>query len=89
VDAYQKHLQYYQQAGKYFDPPLSVLDIPYDDKAIRGYLHMPPDIEKPPLILWNGGIDTLKGDSYNNIQPYIDRGYCGLCRRAQWLEQYL
>ena len=75
VDAYEKHLRYYQRAGEYFDPPLILLDIPYDNKTIRGYLHMPPDVEKPPLILWNGGIDTWKGDSYNNIQPYIDRGF--------------
>jgi len=75
LDAYRKHLRYYKRAGQYFDPELIVLDIPYDGKTIQGYLHMPPDIEKPPLILWNGGIDTWKGDSYNNIQPYIDRGF--------------
>jgi esterase FrsA len=78
LDAYRKHLQYYKRAGRYFDPELVVLDIPYDGKNIQGYLHMPPDTEKPPLILWNGGIDTWKGDSYNNIQPYVDRGFAVL-----------
>lgn len=78
LDAYRKHLQYYKRAGRYFDPELVVLDIPFDKKSIQGYLHMPPDIERPPLILWNGGIDTWKGDSYNNIQPYIDRGFAVL-----------
>lgn len=78
LGAYRKHLEYYKRAGQYFDPELIVLDIPYDGKKIQGYLHMPPDIERPPLILWNGGIDTWKGDSYNNIQPYIDRGFAVL-----------
>jgi len=78
LDAYRKHLQYYKLAGQYFDPELIVLDIPYDEQSIQAYLHLPPDIEKPPLILWNGGIDTWKGDSYNNIQPYIHRGFAVL-----------
>ena len=78
LEAFNKHLHYYQKAGQFFDPELIVLDIPYDGKSIPAYLHMPADIEKPPLILWNGGIDTWKGDSYNNIQPYIDRGFAVL-----------
>ncbi len=78
LEAFNKHLHYYQKAGQFFDPELIVLDIPYDEKSIPAYLHMPADIEKPPLILWNGGIDTWKGDSYNNIQPYIDRGFAVL-----------
>ena len=78
ADAYQKHLQYYKRAGKYFDPQLVIIDIPYDGQTIQGYLHLPPDLEKPPLILWNGGIDTWKGDVYNNIRPYVDRGFAVL-----------
>ena len=78
LEAFNKHLHYYQKAGQFFDPELIVLDIPYDGKSIPAYLHMPADIEKPPLILWNGGIDTWKGDSYSNIQPYIDRGFAVL-----------
>lgn len=75
LEAYRKHLHYYEMAGQHFEPKLVVLNIPFDGQSIRGYLHMPADVEKPPLILWNGGIDTWKGDVYNNIQPYIDRGF--------------
>jgi esterase FrsA len=78
ADAYQKHLQYYKRAGEFFDPQLVIVDIPYDKKSIQGYLHLPPDVENPPLILWNGGIDTWKGDVYNNIKPYVDRGFAVL-----------
>ena len=77
-EAYQKHLHYYQRAGEYFDPPLVVVDIPFDGESIQGYLHRPAGIEKPPLILWNGGIDTWKGDVYNNIQPYLAAGFAVL-----------
>jgi len=78
ADAYNQHLTYYKRAGKYFDPQLVIIDIPYDGQTIQGYLHMPTDVEKPALILWNGGIDTWKGDVYNNIKPYVDRGFAVL-----------
>jgi esterase FrsA len=78
LDAYKKHLQYYERAGEYFDPQLIVVEIPFDKKKIRGYLHMPQDVVKPPLILWNGGIDTWKGDAYSSFQPYIEAGFAVL-----------
>jgi esterase FrsA len=78
ADAYSQHLKYYKRAGEYFDPQLVIIDIPYHGQTIQGYLHLPADVEKPPLILWNGGIDTWKGDVYNNIKPYIDRGFAVL-----------
>ncbi len=76
--AYIAHLENYEKAGAFFDSPLVIVDIPFDNGHVRGYLHLPNDVAKPPLILWNGGIDTWKGDSYNNIQPYIDRGFAVL-----------
>ncbi|MDH3352071.1 MAG: alpha/beta hydrolase [Gammaproteobacteria bacterium] len=78
AEAYNKHLQYYKRAGEFFDPKLVIIDIPYDKQTIQAYLHMPSGVEKPALILWNGGIDTWKGDVYNNIQPYVDRGFAVL-----------
>jgi esterase FrsA len=78
LQAYRKHLQYYKRAGEYFNPKLVIVDIPYDSDTIQAYLHLPLDVEKPALILWNGGIDTWKGDVYNNIQPYVDRGFAVL-----------
>jgi esterase FrsA len=78
AEAYQKHLKYYRRAGEFFEPPLVIVDIPFDGETIQGYLHRPSGIDKPPLILWNGGIDTWKGDVYNNIQPYIEAGFAVL-----------
>ena len=96
VEAFEKHLEAYQRAGQYFDPPLSVLQIPYDDGHIKGYLHMPDEgDDSPPLILWNGGIDTWKGDSYNNIQPYLAEGFAvltfdvlGTGESSGWVARY-
>ncbi len=78
LEAYRQHLKSYQNAGRFFEPPLQVLQIPFDDGHITGYLHLPEEGEKPPLILWNGGIDTWKGDSYSHIQPYLTAGFAVL-----------
>lgn len=78
LEAYRKHLESYRRAGQYFDPALQILQIPYDNGHIVGYLHLPKEGDKPALILWNGGIDTWKGDSYNNIQPYLATGFAVL-----------
>lgn len=78
LKAYSKHLESYKLAGRFFEPALQVLKIPYDNGHIVAYLHLPSVGGKPPLILWNGGIDTWKGDSYNNIQPYLTTGFAVL-----------
>ena len=78
LDAYHKHLQYYERAGEFFKPQLRVVEIPFEGRSIRGYLHLPQDVVKPPLILWNGGIDTWKGDAYSSFQPYIEAGFAVL-----------
>ncbi|MDH4109615.1 MAG: esterase FrsA [Gammaproteobacteria bacterium] len=77
-EAYLRHLQSYRRAGEFFEPKLVVIDIPFDSKSITGYLHLPRTSAKPPLILWNGGIDTWKGDVYDNIRPYVERGFAVL-----------
>lgn len=78
AEAYQKHLRSYLRAGEFFSPKLVVVDIPFEGSMIKGYLHLPEAGGNPPLILWNGGIDTWKGDVYDNIRPYIDRGFAVL-----------
>ncbi|MCH8861109.1 MAG: alpha/beta fold hydrolase, partial [Proteobacteria bacterium] len=72
--AYAKHLEYYIRAGKYFDVPLQVVEVPYRGGNIVGYLHMPKNATTPPLVIWTNGIDTHKADAYQRIQPFLERG---------------
>lgn len=72
--AYKKHLEYYQKAGRYFDPPLQIVKIKFRGEDVVGYLHLPKNKKKPPLILWANGIDTHKADVYTRIKPFLDRG---------------
>lgn len=72
--AYARHLEYYQRAGKFFDPPLQVVKVPYRGGNIVGYLHLPKGAGRPPLIVWTNGIDTHKADAYRRILPFLERG---------------
>ena len=45
-----------------FDPPLEVVEIPFDGKKLVGYLQKPPGVTKPPVVLHWGGVDGWKED---------------------------
>lgn len=59
--AYQKAIDAYLQHARYFDPPLEVVHIPYEDKEIVGYLRLPATTPRPvPLVLAISGLDSRK-----------------------------
>lgn len=72
--AFALHLEFYLRAGKYFDSPLQVVNVPYLDGQIVGYLHMPKGASRPPLVIWTNGIDTHKADAYQRLLPFLKRG---------------
>jgi acetyl esterase/lipase len=61
---YRKSLEVYEKAGKYFEPPLERLDIPFGDKKIPIYLRVPHDGQKHAIVINFGGIDSFKAESY-------------------------
>lgn len=61
---YRKSLEVYEKAGKYFEPPLERLDIPFGDKKIPIYLRVPRDGQKHAIVINFGGIDSFKAESY-------------------------
>lgn len=89
--AYVKHLDYYQKAGKYFDPPLQIVKTPFRGETVNGYLHLPKNVKRPPLIIWANGIDTHKADIYARLKHFTDRGIAvltvdtiGTGENSQW-----
>jgi esterase FrsA len=61
---YRKSLEVYEKAGKYFEPPLERLDIPFGDKKIPIYVRVPHDGQKHAIVINFGGIDSFKAESY-------------------------
>jgi hypothetical protein len=72
---YRKSLEVYEKAGKYFEPPLERLDIPFGDKKIPIYLRLPRDGQKHAIVINFGGIDCSRRRVTNTMR---------VCRKQAW-----
>ncbi len=59
---YQAALRNYVKAAKYFDPPLEKVEIPFEGKVLKGYLQVPRNTVRPPVVMHWGGVDGWKED---------------------------
>jgi dienelactone hydrolase len=73
--AYDDQLRVYQKGGKLFDVPLEVVKVPYKGGQITTYLHKPVGVEKPPLVIWCGGVDQYKANHWRPIQDMLAKGF--------------
>ena len=73
--AYDAQLRVYQKGGKLFDVPLEVVKVPYKDGQITTYLHKPVGVEKPPLVIWCGGVDQYKANHRRPIEDMLAKGF--------------
>lgn len=73
--AYDAQLRVYQKGGKLFDVPLEVVKVPYKGGQITTYLHKPVGVEKPPLVIWCGGVDQYKANHWRAIQDMLAKGF--------------
>ncbi len=71
---YEQQLRAYQKGGKLFDVPLEVVKVPFKDGVITTYLHKPVGVEKPPLVIWSGGVDQYKANHYRAVQDMLAKG---------------
>lgn len=60
--AYQNALAAFHSYGKYLDPPVEVVHIPYDGKDVVGYVRMPKAAGPVPMLLMINGTDSRKED---------------------------
>ncbi len=72
--AYAKALEAFLAHVKFFDTPLEVVHIPFENSEIVGYLRLPKNAKVPvPLVLAISGLDSRKEDLAENfgaILPY-------------------
>lgn len=66
VAAYQHSLRCFRKAAHYFDPPLQVVEIPFEGKVLTGYLQVPAGVSRPPVVIHWGGVDGWKEDRQRN-----------------------
>lgn len=60
--AYEHSLRNFRKAAKYFDPPLAIIELPFEGRKLIGYLQVPRGAKKPPVVMHWGGVDGWKED---------------------------
>lgn len=60
--AYRHSLRIFRKAAKHFEAPLEVVELPFGDARLVGYLQVPPGIALPPVVMHWGGVDGWKED---------------------------
>jgi fermentation-respiration switch protein FrsA (DUF1100 family) len=63
MNCYRGALKNFLQAGKYLDPPIERIEIPFEGKKVVGYLQVPRGAARPPVVMHWGGVDGWKEDS--------------------------
>jgi esterase FrsA len=74
-EAYNKTIRACLAAGQLFDPPMERIAIPFEGKEIVGYMRLPKEVNKPPLIFSWGGIDAWKEDERDRIEGFLREGW--------------
>jgi esterase FrsA len=72
--SYEKAIEAFRAHAKFWDPPLEIVKIPFEEKEIIGYLRLPKNANGPvPLVLAVNGLDSRKEDlaeSFSAILPF-------------------
>jgi len=72
--SYQKAIEAFLAHARFFDPPLAVVNLPFEGKEIIGYLRLPKNLKSPvPLVIAVNGLDSRKEDlaeSFGAILPF-------------------
>jgi len=72
--SYAKALEAFLAHARFWDPPLEVVHIPFENSEITGYLRLPKNAKAPvPLVIAVNGLDSRKEDlseSFSAILPY-------------------
>lgn len=80
VPLWQEAVTCFQQAARLFDPPLELIQIPFDDYCLPGYFIGQKRSGKAKTLIMVGGADTYVEDLYLFIGPgAVKRDYNLLC----------
>ena len=77
---YERTRAYFQKAGALDDPPLETVTVPFDGRDGEGselhfYVQRPRGVERPPVVMTWGGIDTWKEEMRSRAAYLLDLGF--------------
>ena len=58
--AYRKSIENFRKAIRTWDPPMEIVEIPFEGKKIVGQLRKPKGVTRPPVVIRTGGVDGYK-----------------------------
>ena len=64
----------WRKAAPLVDPPMELLEIPFEGTTLPGYLRRPHGVERPPLAVFVPGADSTKEELYDFTEYCLDRG---------------
>jgi pimeloyl-ACP methyl ester carboxylesterase len=56
------------------EPPMELLEVPFEGTALPGYLRRPPGVERPPLVVLVPGGDSTKEELFNLTEHILAQG---------------
>ena len=75
---FRKSLEMYEKAGRFFEPPLEKINIPFAAESIPAYLRIPRGGRRHSVVINFGGIDSFKAESYEYDEA-LQRAGMGTC----------
>lgn len=77
AQAYRDSVRVFRKAARYFDTPLEIIEIPFGDRKLTGYLQIPKGIDRPPVVMHWGGVDGWKEDRQRAHARFHRAGIAG------------
>jgi 2,6-dihydroxypseudooxynicotine hydrolase len=64
----------FRKAAPLVDPPMELMEVPFEGITLPGYLRKPRGVAKPPLVLLVPGGDSTKEELYDFGEHMVQRG---------------
>lgn len=68
----------FRRAAPLLDPPAEAVAIPYNGRALPGYVRRPHGVDRPPVVLLIAGLDSTKEEFHTFASLFLRRGVATL-----------
>jgi esterase FrsA len=76
--AYLDSVRMFRKAAQHFDDPLQIVEIPFQEGKLTGYLTIPKGVTRPPVVIHWGGVDGWKEDRQAQVAFLLRAGLATL-----------
>ena len=74
MNCYKGALRTFLKAAPRMEPPLERVEMPFEGKKVVGYLQIPKESDRPPVVMHWGGVDGWKEDRRSNSDGLLRMG---------------